>query len=177
MDRMVQLAPPSPAGRGDGGEDFAERPKYQRTRKMTIRARDLRRDATDAEKRLWSRLRADQLGVRFRRQLVFERRYVLDFYAPSVELVVEVDGGQHGVAISKDDARTGFLVKRGVTVLRFWNNEVLANTDGVVMAILAVIGRLASQASLPAPLPEGVGGASGDAALDGLDVVFGEIDR
>ena len=144
---------------------------------MTIRARGLRRDATDAEQRLWSRLRGDRLGVRFRRQLVFERRYVLDFYAPSVKLAVEADGGQHGVAISKDEARTRFLVKRGVTVLRFWNNEVLDNTDGVVMAIQAVIGRLASQASPPAPLPEGVGGASGEAAPEGLEVVFGEIDR
>jgi very-short-patch-repair endonuclease len=144
---------------------------------MTIRARNLRRDASDAERRLWSRLRSDQLGIRFRWQLVFERRYVLDFFAPSVKLAVEVDGGQHGVAISKDEARTGFLTKRGVTVLRFWNNEVLANTDGVVMAIQAVIGRLTLQASPPAPLPEGVGGASGDAALEGPNVVFGEIDR
>ncbi len=144
---------------------------------MTIRARNLRRDASDAEQRLWSRLRGDRLGVRFRRQLVFERRYVLDFYASSLKLAVEVDGGQHGVAIARDEARTGVLVKRGVTVLRFWNNEVLGNTDGVVMAIQAVIGRLASQTSPPAPLPEGVGGASGDAALEGLKVVFGEIDR
>ncbi len=144
---------------------------------MTIRARGLRRDATDAEQRLWSRLRGEQLGIRFRRQLVFERRYVLDFYAPWLKLTVEADGGQHGIAIARDEARTGFLVKRGVTVLRFWNNEVLANTDGVVMAIQAVIGRLASQASPPAPLPEGVGGASGDAALDGLNVVFGENSR
>jgi very-short-patch-repair endonuclease len=144
---------------------------------MTIRARNLRRDATDAERRLWSRLRGDQLGIRFRRQLVFERRYVLDFFAPWVKLAVEVDGGQHGVAISKDEARTGFLTKRGVTVLRFWNNEVLGNTDGVVIAIQAVIGLLTQQASPPAPLPEGVGGASGDAALEGLNVVFGEIDR
>ena len=124
---------------------------------MTLRARNLRRNATDAEQRLWSRLRGDQLGVRFRRQLVFERRYVLDFYAPLMKLAVEVDGGQHGIAISRDEARTGFLVKRGVTVLRFWNNEVLANTNGVVMAIQAVLGRLAPQASPPTPLPEGVG--------------------
>ena len=171
------ISPPTPSGRGDGGEASAERPRYQRTRKMTLRARNLRRDATDAEQRLWSRLRGNRLGVRFRRQLVFERRYVLDFYAPSVKLAVEADGGQHGVAISKDEARTGFLVKRGVTVLRFWNNEVLGNTDGVMMAVQAVIARLAPRASPPTPLPEGVGGANGDAALEGLNVVFGEIDR
>jgi very-short-patch-repair endonuclease len=141
---------------------------------MTLRARDLRRDATDAERRLWSRLRGDQLGVRFRRQLVFERRYVLDFFASSVKLAIEVDGGQHGTAISRDEARTSFLVERGVTVLRFWNNEVLSNTDGAVLAIHAVLTRLASHASPPAPLPEGVGGASGDAALEGLNLVFGE---
>ena len=132
---------------------------------------------TDEEQRRWSRLRGNQLGVRFRRQLVCERRYVRDFYAPSVKLAGEADGGQHGVAISKDEARTGFLTKRGVTVLRFWNNEVLANTDGVVMAIQAVLARLAPRASPPAPLPGGVGGEIGEAALEGLNVVFGEIDR
>jgi hypothetical protein len=109
--------------------------------------------------------------------LVFGQRYVLDFYAHSVQLAIEVDGGQHGAAISRDEVRTGFLVRRGVTVLRFWNNEVLANTDGVVMAVQAVLARLAGLASPPTPLPRGVGGASGEAALEGLNVVFGESTR
>ena len=156
---------------------MAERPRYERTRKMTLRARELRRDATDAEQRLWARLRGNRLGVRFRRQLVFERRYMLDFYAPSVKLAVEADGGQHGVAISKDEARTGFLTKRGVTVLRFWNNEVLGNTDGVVLAVQAVLARLASRASPPAPLPGGGGGEIAGRALGGLNVVLGGVDR
>jgi very-short-patch-repair endonuclease len=132
---------------------------------------------TDAERRLWSRLRGDQLGLRFRRQHAFDQRCILDFYVPSVKLAVELDGSPHAADAAKDTARTRHLIARGVTVLRFWNNEVFENTDGVVLAIQAVVDRLASQPSPPAPLPRGEGGASGNAALEGLNVVFGEIDR
>jgi len=132
---------------------------------------------TDAERRLWSRLRGDRLGLRFRRQHAFDRRCILDFYAPSVKLAVELDGSQHAIDVAKDAARTRHLVARGVTVLRFWNNEVLENADGVVIAILAVVARLVSRPSPPAPLPQGEGGEIGDVALEGLNVVFGEIDR
>ena len=151
--------------------------KRSGTRILTPRARRLRREMTDAERRLWSRLRGDQLGLRFRRQHAFDQRCILDFYAPSLKLAVELDGSQHAADAAKDTARTRRLVVRGLTVLRFWNNEVLENTDGVVMAIQAVIGRLASRPSPPTPLPEGEGGEIGDAALEGLNVVFGEIDR
>ena len=175
---MVQAsppAPPSPFGRGVGGDGSAPE-KRRGTQILTPRARRLRREMTDAERRLWSRLRDDQLGLRFRRQHAFDRRCILDFYAPSVKLAVEVDGSQHGVAAGKDLARTRHLVARGVTVLRFWNNEVFENTDGVVIAIQAVAERLA-RPSPPTPLPKGDGGAGGDAALEGLNVVFGEVDR
>ena len=170
------ISPPTPSGRGDGGEGRVKA-KRRGTRILTPRTRRLRRDMTDAERRLWSRLRGDRLGLRFRRQHAFDRRCILDFYAPSVKLAVELDGSQHAIDVVKDAARTRHLVARGLTVLRFRNNELLANTDGVVIAIQAVIGRLASRPSPPTPLPEGEGGASGDAALEGLNVVFGEIDR
>ena len=94
-------------------------------------ARRLRRSMTDAECELWSRLRNGQFdGYKFRRQAPLGP-YVLDFFCESERLVVEVDGGQH--ADSKDDAlRTSWLAARGCRVVRFWNNEVLQNIDGVL---------------------------------------------
>jgi len=172
---LRQSAPersPSPSGRGGGGEGSALE-KRSGTRILTPRARKLRREMTDAERRLWSALRGDQLGLRFRRQHAFDRRCILDFYAPSVKLAVELDGSQHALEASKDFARSRHLAVRGVTVLRFWNNEVFENLEGVVLAIRAVVERLAKP-SPPAPLPEGEGSRSGDAALDGLSLVFGE---
>jgi very-short-patch-repair endonuclease len=99
-------------------------------------ARRLRRDATLAEQRLWQALRANALGVPFRRQHPI-RPYIADFAAPSARLVIEVDGGQHagGVHIVRDAA----LVASGWRVLRFWNNDVLANIDGVVHRIVEAL--------------------------------------
>jgi very-short-patch-repair endonuclease len=98
-------------------------------------ARILRRNPTDAEKRLWWRLRSKQLdGWRFRRQQLIDR-YIVDFFCPEARLIVELDGGQHDREMAKDDQRTAWLAERGYRVLRFWNNDVLANTDGVVATI------------------------------------------
>ena len=90
---------------------------------------------TDAERRLWSRLRDRQLGVNFRRQAPLER-YVLDFVCFSERLVIEVDGGQHADS-AVDQIRDAWMKGQGFRTLRFWNNDVLENTDGVVEAILA----------------------------------------
>lgn len=99
-------------------------------------ARTLRTMPTDAEIRLWSRLRRKQLyGFRFRRQQPVGP-YIVDFFCPAAKLVIEVDGGQHAVRENEDASRTRWLEERGYRVLRFWNNEVLANTDGVIWAIL-----------------------------------------
>jgi len=98
-------------------------------------ARRLRKTPTDAEIRLWSRLRRKQLeGARFRRQQPIGP-YVADFFCPEARLIVEVDGGQHAQDQIRDAVRTRWLEGRGYRVLRFWNNDVLANTDGVVLAI------------------------------------------
>src|SRR5579863_525367 len=94
-------------------------------------ARKLRANSTDAEMRLWSRLRRKQLdGFRFRRQQPLGN-YVVDFFCPEAKLIVEVDGGQHAESAS-DDVRTRWLEARGDRIVRFWNNDVLANTEGVL---------------------------------------------
>jgi very-short-patch-repair endonuclease len=98
-------------------------------------ARKLRTIPTDAEIRLWSRLRRKQLeGFRFRRQHPMGP-YVVDFFCPEAKLVVEADGGQHADSDS-DAIRTRWLEARGYRVIRFWNNDVLSNTEGVLLAIL-----------------------------------------
>ena len=103
-------------------------------------ARRLRSTPTDAEIRLWSRLRRKQLrGFRFRRQHPVGP-YVVDFFCPEAKLIVEVDGGQHADS-ARDAVRTRWLEARGYCVLRFWDNDVLANTDRVVASILDTLGR------------------------------------
>ena len=104
------------------------------------RARRLRRDATDAELRLWKILRDRGLGVKFRRQVPFGR-YVLDFYCLELRLVIEVDGGQHfePEGMAADAERTRVLEKAGLRVLRFSNREVLLETQAVAEAIRHVI--------------------------------------
>jgi very-short-patch-repair endonuclease len=98
-------------------------------------ARQLRKSSTDAEKRLWSKLRHKQVdGFRFRRQQPIGR-YIVDFFCPEAKLIIEVDGGQHADAERNDLMRTLWLQGRGYRVIRFWNNEVLGNTEGVVLTI------------------------------------------
>jgi very-short-patch-repair endonuclease len=97
-------------------------------------ARELRRNQTDAEKVLWQRLRARQLhGAKFRRQVPIGN-YIADFLCPDAKLIVELDGGQH-VDCARDVTRTKELEDAGFVVLRFWNNDVLTNEDGVLERI------------------------------------------
>ncbi len=99
------------------------------------RAREFRRDATDAERRLWAALRDRRLsGYRFRRQYPVAN-FIVDFACTRHRLIVEADGGQHADSEADRD-RTAWLEREGWRVLRFWNNDVLANTDGVVSVIL-----------------------------------------
>ncbi len=109
--------------------------------RITRRARALRSDMTEAETRLWHRLRNRQFdGWRFRRQHPIDP-YVADFACPDAMLVVEVDGGQHADS-ARDAERDASLVTRGWKVLRFWNNDVLANIDGVLATIAATLAPL-----------------------------------
>jgi very-short-patch-repair endonuclease len=97
-------------------------------------ARTLRRNATDAETKLWQRLRNRQLGgLKFRRQATIGY-HVVDFLCAEKRLVVELDGGQH--TLERDAGRTAQLEALGYRVIRFWNNDALGNTDGVLETIL-----------------------------------------
>ena len=99
-------------------------------------ARDLRRNQTEVEKRLWARLRNGQIyAVKFRRQFP-SGEFVADFACPAAGLVVELDGSQHAEQAEKDQWRTRLLAEHGYRVLRFWNEEVLTNIEGVVERIL-----------------------------------------
>jgi very-short-patch-repair endonuclease len=95
-------------------------------------ARSARRFPTDAERRLWSRLRHG-VGWHFRRQHPVPP-FVLDFACPTLAIAVEADGGQHAEPV-EHDWRDQFLQQRGWLVLRFWNNEILVNTEGVITVI------------------------------------------
>jgi very-short-patch-repair endonuclease len=102
-------------------------------------ARRLRKQTTDAERKLWSALRQKQLdGFKFRRQVPIGE-FVADFACLSERLIIEVDGGQHDADREKDAARTAWLQIRGYRVIRFWNNDVLGNLDGVVQSILTAL--------------------------------------
>ena len=105
----------------------------------TERSRELRNNATPAERKLWSVLSNRQLGgVRFNRQVVI-RPFICDLVARSAKLVIEIDGGQHGESVGYDVARTAFLEAKGYRVLRFWKNDVLENIEGVVRSIESIL--------------------------------------
>ena len=112
------------------------------------RAQTLRRDMTDAERKLWTILRDGSIdGFAFRRQVPIGP-FIADFVCQKAKLIVEVDGGQHGLDSVREVARTEFLEREGYQVLRFWNNEVLSNLEGVHMVISAALG-----GSSPPPNP------------------------
>jgi len=107
---------------------------------VEARAKALRKNMTPTERILWTVLRhLKPKGLHFRRQSPFGR-YILDFVCHSAKLVVEVDGAQHALpeAIRHDEKRTAFLESQGYFVLRFWNEDVISNRDGVSDTIYAV---------------------------------------
>lgn len=117
--------------------------------KSNPHARPLRRAATDAERLLWQRLRNRQLaGQKFRRQATLGP-YIVDFLCLDARLVVEADGSQHDE--QSDKGRTAWLTSRGLRVIRFWNNDILANIDGVLEAITIALEERKEPS--PHPLP------------------------
>jgi very-short-patch-repair endonuclease len=119
------------------------------------RARTLRRDATEAEKKLWQHLRQPPFKEHhFRRQATIGP-YFADFASHQLKLVIELDGGQHSGNTS-DEARTRYLEANGYRVLRFWNNEVYENMPGVLSAIDTAVN--ADRPPTPDPSPPQAGG-------------------
>ena len=132
-----------------------------------VLAKRLRSNMTDAERRLWYRLRAHRFqNLKFKRQAPIGP-YVVDFVCFDHKLIVEVDGGQHGHSVS-DEQRDRWLADEGYQVLRFWNDDVLKRTNVVLTQIADVIERPATP--LPArsarhPLPQGERGPKREAEL------------
>ena len=105
---------------------------------LTSRAKTLRRNMTEAEKKLWLRLRSCQLsGLKFRRQHPIGI-YIVDFVCLEKNLVIEVDGGQHSES-TPDKIRDEWLTSEGYKILRYWNNQVLRETEFVLEDILRKI--------------------------------------
>ena len=99
------------------------------------RARNLRREQTPAEARLWTRLRnRDLFGAKFRRQVPVGP-YIADFLCKELSIIVEADGGQHADQMAYDTRRTAWLEAEGYQVLRFWNHDILTDTDAVMSVI------------------------------------------
>ena len=106
--------------------------------------RHLRTNSTDAEQHLWRLLRNRQLaGHKFRRQHPIPP-YIVDFICLEHRLIIELDGGQHADAVAYDEARTNYLESQDYRILRFWNHEVLSNTDGMLTIIHEALNTKAS---------------------------------
>ena len=136
--------------------------RFSRTRVMTVRAKKLRHNMTDAETRLWRALRRGQLnGLHFRRQHPVGP-FTLDFYCPSLRLAIELDGGQHAEQRKQaDERRTRFLSEKSIAVIRYWNNDVFGNLQGVLADLVAVVEKRAREVTPSPTLPLSGGGSAG----------------
>ena len=106
---------------------------------LSNKARSLRKNQTDVEQLMWKYLRNRRLfNFKFRRQFPIEP-YIADFACLELKLIIELDGGQHASRINYDNHRSLFLKQRGFKVIRFWNNDVIENTEGVLEAIRLAI--------------------------------------
>lgn len=120
-------------------------------KKLVNTARNLRKETTDVERYLWGYLRKNQLeGYKFRRQQPIGK-YIMDFVSFKRKIAIEVDGGQHAIESARDRRRDKWLREEGFEVLRFWDNDVFRNIEGV----LEVIRNKLLCSPHPNPLPQG----------------------
>lgn len=157
---------PPPAPREGPGEGLLDdewfRENDQGDRRLTTRARHLRQNRTEAERKLWTHISGRKLaGVRFNQQFPVGG-CICDFVSRQRRLVIELDGGQHALAAEYDTRRTRFLESRGYQVIRFWNNDVLDNIEGVLKVIEDRLANMPSpnpsrgrEGSLPSPARSG----------------------
>jgi very-short-patch-repair endonuclease len=147
-DEAKRLSTPPLQGRGRGwGVDAA------RLEELHARAKEMRNNPTEPEKRLWRALSRKQIGAKFRRQAVIPP-YIADFLCPALKLILEVDGDTHDAAIdTQRDARLSVL---GYRVLRFSNADVIGNIDGVFAKISETIEALRAPHPNPSPEREGL---------------------
>lgn len=116
--------------------------KYQHNKELTEFSRDNRKKQTEAERFLWRHIRGRQLsGLKFRRQFPIGI-YILDFYCPEKKVAIELDGSQHIQNKEYDEKRSFILQKYGIEMLRFWDNEVFQDIEGVKISILNKAGLL-----------------------------------
>ena len=116
---------------------------------MRDRARELRKNQTEAEQKLWQAIKKNQVnGVKFRRQYCIGY-YIVDFISLTYKLIIEVDGGQHLEKADYDIVRTEYLTALGYKVIRFWNNEIFEELDSVLESINNAIISLPPTLTLP----------------------------
>jgi len=122
-----------------GEHEGGKMPRPKRTNPKTQRsAIQLRKESTPAECKLWSKIRNDQLGINFRRQHAVGN-YIPDVVCIEKKLIIELDGSQHLEQREYDVERTRYLESLGFRVIRFWNNDVIKNMDGVILAIIHAV--------------------------------------
>ena len=128
--------------------------EVQKRRKWLVqRARFMRANPTDAERKIWYLLRHRRLGERWRRQEIIDDRYIVDFICFEYRLIIEADGSQHSDN-KADETRDAYLKEQDFTVLRFWNSDILTNIKGVGEAVLdAIENSTAQTCGDPTPQP------------------------
>ena len=166
--RAASLSSPPPCGEGLGvgvdvgteGMSARDEPRIWAIRDRSIvprqrqLAQQMRAAPTEAERKLWWHLRhrLPTPGTHFRRQVRIDR-YIVDFACHAKRMIVEVDGGQHGMRSTADEERTRVLVANGYRVLRYWNSAVLSNFNGVLEDIQNAL----TTTPTPNPSPQGGG--------------------
>ena len=122
---------------------------FRLSEKMKSHCRELRHDSTVPERILWGLLRNRRLaGMKFRRQQTIGP-FIVDFYCADMKLVIEVDGESHSGRLGEDQKRQSFLERNGLRVIRFTNEDVLGNLEGVGLEILRCTGQSECDSCLP----------------------------